>query len=245
MRATVFVGPSLYRHPLLADRRFDWRPPAATGDLYRAAQQLPDLIGLIDGQFESTPTVWHKEILWALSQGIRVYGAASIGALRAVELAPFGMVGVGAIYRDFRDGRLQDDDEVAVMYADDESGFRPLTEPMVDIRASVDAARDAGILSARSAAVLVACAKKLFFKDRTWPRVLKETLAAGVPTVQLTRLKRWNLQNRVEQKRLDASALVRAIRRQITKPSPSRPVPPNFAFQHTIHWQRVMDLYER
>ena len=70
-------------------------------------------IGIIDGYFENIPSVWHKEILWAMSQGIHVFGSASMGALRAAELAPFGMEGVGAIFEAYRDGWLEDDDEVA------------------------------------------------------------------------------------------------------------------------------------
>jgi len=50
------------------------------------------------GYFEIVPTVWHKEILWAMDRGIHVYGGASIGALRAAELADFGMTGIGQIY---------------------------------------------------------------------------------------------------------------------------------------------------
>ena len=54
----------------------------------------PGAIGVIDGYFDGVPSVWHKEILWALSQGIRVFGGASMGALRAAELDGFGMTGV-------------------------------------------------------------------------------------------------------------------------------------------------------
>jgi hypothetical protein len=65
--------------------------------LYRAALAHPAAIGVIDGYFEVVPTVWHKEILWAMAQGIHVFGAASIGALRAAELDSFGMRGVGRL----------------------------------------------------------------------------------------------------------------------------------------------------
>ena len=41
-----------------------------------------------------------------MAQGIHVFGAASIGALRAAELDAFGMRGIGRIYEDFRDGVL-------------------------------------------------------------------------------------------------------------------------------------------
>ena len=82
-----------FRRPVLAaaaapgrSGRSIWRPPARQGDVYRAALARPAIIGIIDGYFETMPTVWHKEILWAMAKGIHVYGAASIGALRAAEL---------------------------------------------------------------------------------------------------------------------------------------------------------------
>src|SRR5690606_24942574 len=101
----------------------------------------------IDGYFEHVPSVWHKEILWAMQEGIHVYGAASMGALRAAELAAFGMVGVGAIYEAYATNALEDDDEVAVAHASAEEGYRPLSNAMVDVRATFETAFVQGILS--------------------------------------------------------------------------------------------------
>ena len=67
--------------------------------MFRAVRaHRPRAIGLIDGVFLDVPAVWHRELLWALSEGVHVFGAASMGALRAAELAPFGMRGVGTIF---------------------------------------------------------------------------------------------------------------------------------------------------
>src|ERR1043165_3840307 len=108
MIAIAFSGPSLppSKAPVVAG--VEWRPPVRQGDLYRAALSRPALIGVIDGTFELVPTVWHKEILWAMAHGIHVYGAASIGALRAAELCDFGMKGIGEVYRQFGVGGLRD-----------------------------------------------------------------------------------------------------------------------------------------
>ncbi len=114
MRAIVFAGPSVPRSEVEAISGVEWRPPVSQGDVYRAAQTSPDVIAIIDGYFDGVPSVWHKEILWAMSCGIHVFGAGSMGALRAAELYPFGMRGVGEIFASFRDGILEDDDEVAV-----------------------------------------------------------------------------------------------------------------------------------
>src|SRR6266446_11006066 len=137
MNAVIFAGPSLPPSLRPPDPALIWRPPIRQGELYRAALTGPAIIGIIDGYFEVTPTVWHKEILWAMVQGIHVYGSASIGALRAAELYPFGMKGVGRIFEAFRDGILEDDDEVAVLHGPEELGYPPLTEAMVNIRATL------------------------------------------------------------------------------------------------------------
>ena len=73
--------------------------PARQGDIWRAVRaHRPVAIGLIDGVFFHEPAVWHREILWALAEGVHVFGAASMGALRAAELEPFGMRGVGRVF---------------------------------------------------------------------------------------------------------------------------------------------------
>ena len=135
----VFLGPTLPRDEACAVLDAEYLPPAAHGDVLRAVRRGFRVIGLVDGVFERVPAVWHKEILFALSEGVHVYGAASMGALRAAELGAFGMHGVGAIHRAYAEGALEDDDEVAVAHGGAEDGFRPLSDAMVDIRATLEA----------------------------------------------------------------------------------------------------------
>ena len=49
------------------------------------------------------------------------------------------MIGVGEIFEAFRDGRLEDDDEVAVIHGEAEGGYRNLSTAMVE------SARDAAV----------------------------------------------------------------------------------------------------
>ena len=93
MTAYVFTGPTLSPEEARAVWDINYLPPAAHGDVYRVALRRPTAIGIIDGYFEGVPSVWHKEILWAMSQGTHVFGSASMGALRAAELDRFGMTG--------------------------------------------------------------------------------------------------------------------------------------------------------
>ena len=100
MSVYVFTGPyAAADEAARACSTPSYLPPVSQGDVYRVALERPRAIGIIDGYFERVPAVWHKEILWAMTQGIHVFGSASMGALRAAELEAFGMEGVGADLR--------------------------------------------------------------------------------------------------------------------------------------------------
>jgi hypothetical protein len=232
MRAVVFSGPSLTPAPMVAG--VECRPPVRQGDVYRAALSRPNIIGIIDGYFEVTPTVWHKEILWAMSEGIHVYGAASIGALRAAELEVFGMVGVGCIFEMYRDGLLQDDDEVAVLHGPAELGYPALTEAMVNVRATLQNAVNYGVVKPAFAARLIEAGKRLFYKERTVASILAAGASDGLNSTQLSALAVWLAQAKVDQKSIDASKLMDAICASLARdPSPHQPV---FKLSVTSAW---------
>jgi hypothetical protein len=234
MTAMVFLGPSLDIETARGELDAIYLPPVSQGDVYRAATRQPDAIGIIDGRFQDVPAVWHKEILWALNQGIPVYGSSSMGALRAAELDSFGMVGIGAIYRAYRDGVLEDDDEVAVAHRTAEEGFAPTSEPMVDIRWTLEAAELAGVIDDQVAMRLTHIAKQQFYPERSYRSLITIVRRDGLAdTRQLDDLEAWLVGNQVHQKRADALALLRAVR---TGPPPA-PVP--FAFEHTQFFERA------
>ena len=202
----LFAGPSL--GGLAMPEGIDLRPPAAAGDVWRAAREAPRAIALVDGAFEGEASVWHKEVLFALSHGIHVLGASSMGALRAAELHLFGMVGVGAIFEAYRDGAIEGDDEVALLHGPGALGWPVLTLPLVDVRASVRAAEAAGLV----AAPLLARARAIHWKDRTWARVLEGAEPA---------LAAWVGANAVDAKRADAAHLLERLAAGALGPAPA------------------------
>jgi hypothetical protein len=233
----IFAGPTLSGVRLPPDSRAQLLPPAAHGDVYRATLVpfRPRALLLVDGYFGAQPAVRHKEILWALSQRIYVFGASSIGALRAAELAPFGMLGVGAVFEAFRSGILEDDDEVAVEHGPAELGYAPVSEAMVDIRATLAAALRNGVVSTSSHARLVAVAKKLFYPRRSYATMLARGGEDGVPMSEIEALRRWLTRNRVSQKREDALAALALVGDFLdTNPPPFRPL---FRFERTEVWE--------
>ncbi|MFP4002940.1 MAG: TfuA-like protein [Alphaproteobacteria bacterium] len=182
MKACVFLGPTL---PLdCVPERIDVFGPAALGSVYRAVREGYSRIGIIDGVFGVVPSVWHKEILYAIETGATVYGASSLGALRAAELYFYGMEGVGRIYRLFRSGILSDDDEVAVIHGPMNAAYGPLSEPMVNIRFTLNRMRRSGLLSRDGAAKACDQLKSLFYPERTLDRLtacLREHGLTGDP----------------------------------------------------------------
>ena len=197
----VFLGPSCERavaETILPARFF--HPPAARGDLTDAAEEGARIITLIDGVFFQESAVGHREILAALKSGIRVIGASSMGALRAAELDTLGMEGVGLIYRLYRDGVLISDDEVALIF--DPISYRPLSEPLVNIRDNVRAATKGGYIDEGSGGKILAAAKSLYFPKRSYDLVLEA--AEGLDEEDREGFRRFLASGRRDLKRKDA-----------------------------------------
>jgi hypothetical protein len=245
VKACVFLGPTLPPEEAAAALDAVYLPPVQQGDLYRAAvRHRPRAIGIVDGYFQHVPSVWHKEILWAMAEGIHVFGAASMGALRAAELAAFGMRGVGRIFEAYRTGRFEpyadevfeDEDEVAIVHRPD-AGYLALSEAMVNIRSTLAAAAGAGIISAATRDGLVRIAKQLFYPERSWERILGPE-ARGAPEREVEALRRWLPVGRVDQKRDDAQAMLAAMRDWLAADPP--PARVGFVFQRSEMWQRAV-----
>lgn len=241
MSAVVFLGPSA-PVDFAARRGLDVRPPARMGDIYRAALERPAAIGLIDGLFEHTAAVWHKEILFALSLRIPVFGGASMGALRACELDSFGMTGIGTVYEQFRSGEIADDDEVAVIHSPREDGYRVLSEAMVNIRHGLKAARDESILDQQCHDSLIAQAKDCFYPDRSW-RFVYDCLSADANPSAARRLEAFIESRSFDVKRADAVAVIEAVAARVL--AREQAPDPDFMFEATLYWEQGVVRGER
>ena len=243
MSLLVFLGPTLETGEAEEILPADYLPPVQQGDIYRAlTTRGASAIAIVDGIFEMRAAVWHKEILWALSEGVAVYGAASMGALRAAELDLFGMVGVGKIYESYKSGLyapfedpFEGDDEVAVIHGPSEAS-RFSTLALVDLRESLHKACQSGIIDTSLRDNILLAGKKVFYKDRTIGCIQDLTLGLSPEAEAFAR---WLPQGRVSQKREDAKALLRSLR-----DSPPKAFRPTFTFEWTAQWQRFVEAME-
>ncbi|MFE4635528.1 TfuA-like protein [Streptomyces sp. NPDC056773] len=209
-RVIVYAGPTISAadvHAVLPEA--DVRPPAGRGDLLADQWQPGDVVVVVDGYFRERRSVGHKEILQVLTEGAEVIGAASMGALRAAELAPCGMRGLGTVFTMYASGEIDGDDEVGVLHGPAERGYPAQTVALVNLRYGCAEGAETDLVPADAGRRIVAAAAALPFTHRGWKdieraldeedhdslRTLEEMIASGV----------WDL------KRLDAMAALRAI----------------------------------
>jgi len=219
MNIVAFAGPSLPERERAAFAGIDWRPPAQAGDLLRLRAGEASVVCLIDGYFDHRPAVRHKEILLLLARGMRVLGASSIGALRAAEMRSLGMTGVGAIFSAYVRGTVEGDDEVALIHAGPDRDWRPLSVPLVDVRATLCRARRRSVVTGEGARALLNAASSIHYVERDWKSVV-----AAVPEGLVSRaLLAWLETEAASQKQKDAVACMRVASATPVHPQHARP----------------------
>ena len=226
MKGFVFLGPTLQRkraQEILASAIY--LPPVNAGDILGVLKYKPSYLAVIDGNFGTKPSVWHKEILYALYSGCAIYGASSMGALRAAELHDQGMVGVGQVFEWYRDGYITSDDEVALVHGPEETGYKTMSTALVDIRFAVLRAIERGLVSEADGQQIVEKIREQYFPLRTWgvfERALPKNLSG-----ETTRRELVSNVRKVSVKEHDAERL-------LTKLSQRSPKPPRVSTQPSI-----------
>jgi hypothetical protein len=240
MSAThVFLGPSLSlreARALLPEATF--LPPAKAGDVYLSTKRGARVIAVVDGLFEQVPAVWHKEVLYALQRGVHVFGASSMGALRAAELHTFGMVGVGRVFEAYRDGVYEDDDEVAVVHRSGDDGYEALSEAMVNVRDALSQALARAIIGQTAHDAVLRAMKSRRYPERTWALVPEIAREADLPRAEVDALLAFVKAERPNRKKADAIELLTELRR--FEAEPPAPFEPTFEFESTVFWNQLV-----
>ena len=150
-----------------------YKRPIQRGDLSLALKERPDIIGIIDGVFHQNSAVGHKEILNVMNSGIKVFGASSMGALRASELDTLGMTGIGYVYNQYASGEVESDDDVAVML--DSETLQALSEPLINMKYVFENAVSENIITEKEKDDLLGIAKKTYYPKRNYAQTLSES----------------------------------------------------------------------
>lgn len=219
----IFLGPTLPLHEAQHVLNAHYLPPAKQGDLLTAATQLkPKVIGLIDGFFMQALSVWHKEILYALDQGIIVLGASSMGALRAAETACYGMRGIGKIFELYHKKEVIDDDEVVLIHRPAEEGYLPLSIPLINVRFTLKKARELNRFSEELCTQFFSLIQSLYFPERTWHNIEIRALERGISHKIITEMLSFLRKEMIDQKKLDALLLLETIKTLSPSDTPTK-----------------------
>lgn len=150
-----------------------YKRPIKRGDLGHDMKENPDIIGIIDGVFHQNSAVGHREILDVLKKGVKVFGASSMGALRASELDSLGMVGIGYCYNEYASGNIISDDDVAVML--DSETLEALSVPLISMDYVFSNAVRENIITEAEKDELIEITKETFYPQRTYAKTLAES----------------------------------------------------------------------
>jgi TfuA protein len=219
----IFVGTSLTHQKARKIFDAEYRTPAKKGDLLMLSSSafsnrdgedsVINFVGLIDGLFLQDYPPTPIEVYQLLSnKNIRVVGGASLGALRAVELEKFGMVGVGKIFELYKNGTTDADDEVAVTFQLGDEG-RVQSEAMIDIRYNLFLAYKRNIISKGTKRILSKIAKSTYFPYRSYSNIIQQTII-NFPKLsyELSSLSSYIEHRRVSLKEHDAIKVVEYIK---------------------------------
>ncbi|MFE9287986.1 TfuA-like protein [Streptomyces olivaceus] len=196
---------------LTSESEIEIRSPVTAGDLLAIPLEDGDVVAIVDGYFHQRRAIPHKEIMEIMSRGVRVLGASSMGALRAAELEPFGMQGVGQIFADYRSRLLCADDEVTLIHGTAECGYPRFSEPLVNMRATLDGAVAAGVCSSSQARDVVEYLRKLPYRKRNWNDIALHLCEMDISKRLLKEIVDYCWEHPVDRKRDDAIELVRLL----------------------------------
>jgi hypothetical protein len=172
-KPVIFIGPTLSIDKAKEILDADYRPPAKKGDLLKLIPTAVKFVGLIDGYFLQDYPPTPIEVYNLLrKKDVLVFGSSSLGALRAVELKRFGMMGIGKIFNLFLKGIVDSDDEVAVTF----TGYREYqSDALIDIRYNLFLAQKKQIIDKNTKRNILRIAKKTYFPYRTYDDILEKS----------------------------------------------------------------------
>ena len=125
------------------------------------------------------------------------------------------MEGVGTIFESYRDGILEDDDEVAIVHGPAEAGFLAGSEAMVNIRQTLRKSGATSVSFHRSCGEpWKGSPKSCFIRIGVIELLLRSASECGLPEAELAGFQEWLPEGRVNQKREDALAMLRLIRQR-------------------------------
>ena len=114
------------------------------------------------------------------------------------------MQGFGVVFEWYRDRLIEGDDEVALLHASEDFGYRGFSVPLVNIRYTLAQAVKEGQLNPELERSLIDYVKSLPYPTRTFESVLESPILNDVAADDVAALSSYLAMKRVDIKRQDA-----------------------------------------
>lgn len=177
-KIAVFLGPSFDINEARKIINADFHPPAQRGDFRQFCSSGHKAVVLIDGEMIYGAPPSPQESLDLMARGVSLYGAASLGALRGVELRDFGFNASGWVYEEYLSGRVKHDDELLSIL--DPETFLPLTIPLINVRYALSFMTAECRISLEAAKRFLSECRMIFFDERTEKRLKEIGILLGL-----------------------------------------------------------------
>ena len=163
----IYAGLSISEQEVrdvLADATF--ARPVQRGDLHADIDAGHRVVAIVDGRFQQSLAVSVGEIMDALRCGVRIYGASSLGALRAAELDRYGMIGHGAIYEHVRAASCFRDDYLGQLFFEGIPNHKNPSVPYINLHFALRGLLERRAIDEPTRAATDELYKRLHFSER-------------------------------------------------------------------------------
>jgi TfuA protein len=189
--------------------------PLARGDLLKAIKDECNVVIIIDGKFHHSLSVSPSEIMDGLRAGIRIYGSSSMGAMRACELEPYGMMGYGEIFNLIKAQRAFRDDLLGQVFMPDAPDRAHLA--FIDVYFNCETLRKQGKLRADDVRRVTKLYSSLHYSERS-PYMLRDLCKNAFESrPRVLRLIERAATRMGSQKKRDALGLLSKVKRDLVQ----------------------------
>jgi hypothetical protein len=121
-----------------------------------------------------------------------------------------GMIGVGNVFQAYKEGLVESDDDVAVVF--EPSSHEQLSEALVSMKYNFDKAAQNGIISYEDLDQLYQAAKAIYYPKRTYNSVFRNS---NLGDEKITKLNRFIDEEGLDIKKEDAKEVLNYIKNRI------------------------------
>ena len=126
----------------------------------------------------------------------------------ACELYPYGMIGIGTIFNDYKKGVIDSDDDVSVALNPDT--LEQLSQPWINLKYNFDNARKDKIITQEEEDELLKIAKDTYYPKRSFEYTIRKS---SLSPENITTLLNYINKNKIDIKHDDAKKVIQYIKK--------------------------------